>query len=391
MNSITLRFATVNSIFYLIYGIIYGYAAFYLRAKGFSSTETGIVFAVSSAACIVLQTLIGNFLDSHLKYSAKHIIAIFSIILTIAVVILFFIHQRYVILLCFLIIMTILLVDSSLFNAFAMEYINAGEPLDFSLCRGLGSLAYSVVTLLMGILISKTSEDIIIPSFFIVQALVFLSLTLLKPAARYGTATSGDPSVTEVRTSAELLRSEPLILLLFTGILMMYLSYTAINNFHVNIIEAAGGGSRELGISTSIAAFLELPVMAAFIQLSRRFSYSSLLKFSCFFFVVKVLLMSFASSLISIYAIQSLQLLSYGLFVPASTYYINSVLSKADMAKGQTLLGIFTFGLSGLISSLLSGIMLDHYSVLDLMRVLTLLAVTGFLMICISLKRLKPQ
>lgn len=61
------------------------------------------------------------------------------------------------------------------------------------------------------------------------------------------------------------------------------------------------------------------------------------------------------------------------------------------MAKGQTLLGIFTFGLSGLISSLLSGIMLDHYSVLDLMRVLTLLAVTGFLMICISLKRLKPQ
>lgn len=61
------------------------------------------------------------------------------------------------------------------------------------------------------------------------------------------------------------------------------------------------------------------------------------------------------------------------------------------MAKGQTLLGIFTFGLSGLISSLLSGIMLDHYSVLDLMRVLTLLAVTGFLTICISLKRLKPQ
>ena len=77
-----------------------------------------------------------------------------------------------------------IVVDSSLFNAFGMEYINAGYRLNYSLSRGIGSLAYSVATLIMGFAISRTSEDIIIPAFMIVQAVVFLALFMIRPAGR---------------------------------------------------------------------------------------------------------------------------------------------------------------------------------------------------------------
>jgi PPP family 3-phenylpropionic acid transporter len=286
----------------------------------------------------------------------------------------------------------ILLVDSSLFNAFGMEYINAGYRLNYSLSRGIGSLAYSVVTLIMGFAISRTSEDIIIPAFMIVQTVVFLALFMIRPAGRNQTRTYLHDSGNKKRAGDSiftLLGQRPEILLLLCGILLMYLSYTAINNFHVNIISSVGGGSRELGISTSIAAFIELPAMALFLPLSKRFSFERLLRFSCFFFIVKAALMSLASSVHAVYAIQTLQLLSYGLFIPASTYYINAILNESDMAKGQTLLGIFTFGLSGLISSLLSGLILDRFSVHILLIIMTLLAIAGFIITVTALRRIR--
>ncbi len=392
MKYLNLKFSFLNGSFYLIYGIIYGYAAYYLEAKGSSGTDVGIVFSVSSAACIVLQSFLGSFLDRNTRHSAKDIIFLFSIVLTASVAVLYFKPAGTISMLCFIIILMILLVDSSLFNAFGMEYINAGYRLNYSLSRGIGSLAYSVVTLIMGFAISRTSEDIIIPAFMIVQAVVFLALLMIRPAGRNQARTYLYDSGNKKRAGDSifaLLGQRPEILLLLCGILLMYLSYTAINNFHVNIIDSVGGGSRELGISTSIAAFIELPAMALFMPLSKRYSFEKLLRFSCFFFIVKVALMSLASSVQAVYAIQTLQLLSYGLFIPASTYYINAILSESDMAKGQTLLGIFTFGLSGLISSLLSGMILDRFSVRILLIIMTGLAIAGFIITVAALRRIR--
>ena len=392
MKYLNLKFSFLNGFFYLIYGIIYGYAAYYLEAKGSSGTDVGIVFSVSSAACIILQSFLGSFLDRNTKYSAKDIIFLFSIILTASVAVLYFKPAGTISMLCFIIILMILLVDSSLFNTFGMEYINAGYHLNYSLSRGIGSLAYSVATLIMGFAIIRTSENIIIPAFMIVQMVVFFAMFIIKPAGRNQAQTYLSDAENKKRVDDSifaLLGQRPEVFLLLFGILLMYLSYTSINNFHVNIIGSVGGGSRELGISTAIAAFIELPAMALFLPLSKRYSFEGLLRFSCFFFIVKVALLSLATSVHAVYAIQTLQLLSYGLFIPASTYYINAILGESDMAKGQTLLGIFTFGLSGLISSLLSGMILDRFNVRILLIIMTFLAVAGFVITVLALRRIR--
>lgn len=392
MKYLNLKFSFLNASFYLIYGIIYGYAAYYLEAKGSSGTDVGIVFSVSSAACIILQLFLGSFLDRNTQYSAKDIIFLFSIVLTASVAVLYFKPAGTISMLCFIIILMLLLVDSSLFNAFGMEYINAGYRLNYSLSRGIGSLAYSVATLIMGFAISRTSENIIIPAFMIVQMVVFFAMFIIKPAGRNQNRTCLSYAENKKRVGVSifaLLRKRPEVLQFLCGILLMYLSYTAINNFHINIVGSVGGGSRELGISTSIAAFIELPAMSLFLPLSKRFSFERLLRFSCFFFIVKVALMCLAPSTHAIYAIQTLQLLSYGLFIPSSTYYINSILDESDMAKGQTLLGIFTFGLSGLISSLLSGMILDRFNVRTLLIIMTFLAVAGFIITVSALRRIR--
>lgn len=52
---------------------------------------------------------------------------------------------------------------------------------------------------------------------------------------------------------------------------MMFYSHNLINTYLINIIEKAGGNSSDMGISLSIAAALELPAMAGFSFLVKKF------------------------------------------------------------------------------------------------------------------------
>lgn len=124
--------------------------------------------------------------------------------------------------------------------------------------------------------------------------------------------------------------------------------------------------------------------MALFIPLSKKFSYKNLLITSCLFFFLKIIAFLCADNIVEIYLAQCLQFFSYGLFIPASTYYLNSILPMQDKSKGQTLLGVFTFGLSGLISSLLSGAILDFFSVEILLALEAILSFIGIIGICIT-------
>ena len=224
--------------------------------------------------------------------------------------------------------------------------------------------------------------------FFVSQVLVFAGLFLLRPASGKET---GKAAAAEKKEETGPPKSiwQPGLLTLFIGMLLCYLSFTAITVFQVNILESVGGGSRELGISTFIASIAELPVMALFVPLSRRFSYRSLLRLSCAFFLVRVVLMLAVSSVYAVYAVQTLTMLSHGLFIPASAYYINSIIDPSANAAGQAYLGIFTYGLSGLISNLVSGIILDHFSVRSLLLLMVCLAVIGLCMVCWALERIR--
>lgn len=376
--------------YYFSYASIIGFATLYLQQKGFANTEIGIFYALSSAFCVGAQVLYGSFLDHHPSLSAISLITAAAVCANAAAVILCLITNRWLIFACYVFINMLMLLNSSLFNTLGMEYINAGLPLNYSLCRGFGSVFYALSAFIMGHVISRFPITSIFIVFMIFQCLLLAGLNLLqtneKSCANRNECASSASCASENHTVSAasasggfflFLRNNPRLFLLFASILLIYISYTSVNNFHINIIEAAGGGSRELGISTSLAAMLELPAMAAFVPLTRKISCKSLLRISCFFLFLKVFALTFATSTPQIYAVQCLQFFSYGLFTPASAYYINSILPEKDKAKGQSALGVFTFGLSGLIASMLSGVLLDHFSVAAMLLLESGMALTG--------------
>ena len=56
---------------------------------------------------------------------------------------------------------------------------------------------------------------------------------------------------------------------------------------------------------------------------------------------------------------QPLQMLGYGLFTPASVYFVNESVPAADRVRGQTVMMVASNGLGGMLGGLLAGFTLD--------------------------------
>ena len=118
--------------------------------------------------------------------------------------------------------------------------------------------------------------------------------------------------------------------------------------------------------------------MALFPILYRRRPDAALfLKIAGIFFVIKSITMLLATNVGGIFASQTLESLSYAIFTPASVFYVNQVIPDVDKVKGQSLM-MLTTSMSGLISNLAGGFMLDSSGGVPLMLIVgTIVSVIG--------------
>jgi PPP family 3-phenylpropionic acid transporter len=113
-----------------------------------------------------------------------------------------------------------------------------------------------------------------------------------------------------------------------------------------------------MGVAVFLAAILELISMSAFEKFKNKIDITIVLKIAAVMFTVKHVLTYFASSMTVIYIAQVMQMFAYALFIPAAVYYVDKLFNKKDAIKGQSLVTT-AMTASGIISSLLGGILFD--------------------------------
>ncbi len=158
----------------------------------------------------------------------------------------------------------------------------------------------------------------------------------------------------------EILRSNPRFSFMLLAILFSITALLPLSNFLINILQAKGGGAEQLGLALFLMAASELPGSIIFARLQRRGAGSDrLLVLSLVFSAVKALALFLAPSVGFILLAQPLQMLGYGVFTPASVYFVSESVPPADEVRGQTLMMVASNGLGGVLGSLLAGSALD--------------------------------
>ena len=401
-RKLTLKFGFIQSSYWISQCAINSFAAVYLHAKNFDNTQIGFILSFAAILSLILQPLTASFADKSKRVTLRHLLlALMFLVIGLSLLLYILPGSFLLISVIYILVNAVEFTVNPLFNSLAMEYMNQGVPMNYGLARGMGSISFAVMSFFLGSLVDKFGADIILPVFLVCYVLVILSTYLfhdklpVKSQEQKDVRGLSDNIVLEEEKEASgiltFFLDHKLFLLMLCGVAMIFYSHVLINTYLINIMEHVGGSGSDMGVSLSIAAFLELPAMAFFIYIVKKIKVSTLIKLSALFFAIKSFAILLAPNVYMVHFSMVFQMIAFALFTPASIYFVNDLIEKENRVKGQSMLGVANIGVAGTLANLTGGKLLDSYGVTAMLLTGTVVTAVGFLIICISIKEPDKQ
>ncbi len=164
--------------------------------------------------------------------------------------------------------------------------------------------------------------------------------------------------------------------LLLAGIICLSLAHVLIDNFMLQIMQSLGGGTENLGLALSIAAFVEVPAIWLYGKLRRRLSDQTFLVFAVWPWAFKTFLIFLAESPTAIYAAEVLQFCSYAFYTPSIVCCVDRWFPPESRLRGQSLVGS-AYTLGCVLAAVLGGTLLDALGVPATLLILVGIACMG--------------
>ncbi len=267
------------------------------------------------------------------------------------------------------------------------------------MARSVGSLSYSVLCAVLGVLVERLGIEVLPISAEIVMAMMAVSLLLTKvqydkTKALYKENETGlaETAVSKETASEinllEFIRRNKIFFIANIGVIGLYFSNSVMNNYLMQIVTEVGGNSADMGRILSLMAFLEIPTLVFFDKLRKKFTCQFMLKIAAIGFTIKILMCHIAASVAMILAAQVFQLIAFGLFLPAMVHFIDEIMSEGEAVKGQS---VFTMmvTITTMLSSLVGGAILDISGAKMLTLVSLLATAAGAVIIIATVDRIK--
>ena len=336
-----------------------GYQTAIVLNRGFSSGQAGVFISLGCLSGIFAQPLLGAWADRHPAVPLKRIFG--GCMLAALQIHGGFYFSRPGFFGTALIFLALGALETNaypLIDAMAMQFLNAGIDVRYSLGRGLGAFAYAIVSVLVG----QQARRFGVESALVTHgALVLLILTTLAVFPAF--APSAAPAA-HTRTPAHspfyILKHNPAFTVMLLAGFFGLMAVMPIVNFLVSLVNDRGGDSGSLGLALFLMAASELPGAILFQWLWKKTNLERIMVISAVFMALKPLLFLFCGDLRLFLMMQPIQMLGYGLFTPGNVFFANENVPPEDRIQGQSLKMVATNGLSGVVGNLIAGGIIDR-------------------------------
>ena len=372
---ITYAYAALQGSYWMGFGVIISFTAVFLLSHGFADSKIGILIALSSLLSVLLQPKIAAISDNSEHITLKQMMHYLAVATLLPIILLLIPNLPTVaIAIIYSCLILLHLSFQPLLSALGMQLIQQGIPLNFGAARGVGSMAYSILTFFLGSLTVILGTQCL-PAFALVLYLIIIALIRLFPKYKVETAVNAPK-----RSTIEVIRANPLFAILLAGIVCIYVSHSSLNNYMFQILQHIGYGSTEVGHLFAFTAILEVPGLFLFVHIAKKWDCGNVIKVTSIFFLAKAVLVALASTLPILYAGYSFQMFSFALFTPAVVYYIGLIIPPEDQTKGQALITIAcTTG--GTIGSLIGGFIIEYMGVPSLKWITSAFCFVGMILV----------
>lgn len=367
---------------YLLFGLlfiimltVYGYGVYFLKNLGLSYVDIGTTIAISALLASILQPILGRIADTY-HYPWQRILLILNLILIISILSMFILPNNHSYLM-----FALMIIASGCMYPFItyspFYYEHHGIKTNFGVARGFGSLTFTVFALIIGFAL-RDMNFMVIPLFSLASSIMMMIIICLLPDYGY------KDNFEKRDFRKNIFSKYPVFTLFLVSLIFLMTFQNLFECYMINIIENVGGNISNVGISNSLAAVLELPVMFFFIKILDKADAKKLIIIASLFYIVRSIMICFAQDIVIIYLSQILQMLTFALIVPASVHLTNDMIEDNDQYEAQAFLGAtVTVGL--IFANFIGGNVLQLYGIDVLLQVLVLLTVLGSVFALITL------
>lgn len=385
----TAKYAAIQGSYWPIFCSSYSFASVFLLSRNFDNAQIGIVLALANVFAVFLQPMVAVYADTTKKISLKNLTALLALAAGMLTAVRCLIPNVLSVLAVLLVLeLTLLFSLQPLISALGMRMINRGIKINFGFARGLGSLSFAACSYIVGVLVERFGPEASpVVSVCCFAILIFFVYTFTKDrdtdVVKAGISDSDVGSdMTEEKQKAEniigFFKKYRRFMLLLLAVACTFTSHSMINNYFIQITNYVGGDTKDMGFAIGLAAAIELPAMVLFTYWVKKIRCSLILKSSFVFFLIKAILTLLAPNVTVLCIAQLFQFFSYAMFIPASIYYVNQIINRTDLVKGQAFVtGAITLG--GVAASLLGGWLLDAYGAGNMLTVSAAATVAGLL------------
>ena len=386
-KSLDIRYAGIHGFYWMLCCSMIGYASVFLLDKGFTNTTIGTVLAISNILAVFGQPAVASYMDKTSKLSLRMLISlILVVIIALSLVLCFLTGASMVMVVLTIVAFTLMLTLQPFINSLTFAFEKNGIHINFGLARGIGSVAYAVMSLILGNLVAAFSPELL-PFFYVGLSLcaLFFVYTFFLPGHKDEIVHQEKETEHDQLSMGQFIKKYKTFMLLLVATVLLFFDHSVINNFFIQVVNHINGNSADMGNAIFLAAVLELPTMALFTKFQQKIGCKNMMLISAVFFSVKHVLTYFAVNMFMIYVAQVMQMLAYAVFIPASVYYVSQLVEEHDMNKGQALVtGAMT--LASVFASLAGGVLLDALGVSKVLMIGAIISVLGTICMFISVE-----
>lgn len=367
-------FKRLNVLYFLIYvafACLYPFLTPYLKQRGLSFTEIGIIYGTMGIVSILSQPVWGFITD---KYSNKRFVLL-CIMSVCSLVILNFVFTVtfYSILASIMLLIVFQNAITPIADAYSCEIIDKHPSIQYGKVRLMGSLGWALTALIMGYVINLVGDNSV---FYVYSLAMLVGAGLVYTIKFEGHQSRGKIRVADMVNLVKDYR----IILFVISVIFVNISMASNSNYLPILIENTGGDITKVGYVFFLSAISELPTFFIGSKLLKRYGEINLYIAGILIFAIRFFLNSMCSSYVWVLVVQVSHGISFGLYFLAAVQYLNKNTPPAMKTSAMTLLaaanavGVFVGSIGG-------GMLLEQISVFVLYKVLAGMCVVSLLFI----------
>lgn len=372
--------------FWSAFCLITTYAAVFLQGAGYSNSELGIIMAAGNVCGAFLGPALGAWIDRDRRIRHSMVILVLLLIQTALIVFLCLAPERSAgNCLLYILYMTCLIPVNSINVDLCTRIQHEGAAIDFGKSRAIGSLVYTIVSVILGFLTQRFSYRALLYAGLVLiavqilgNALIGRDLLQLERSSEKSSEKSGKADRRAVQSSSMTIffRENKRFAVLMSGVVLLFISHSIDGNFMINEVKNLGGGTAVMGSMAAFQAMVEIPVMFFAANLPKKWNYGQYLRISYVFFAVKILACALAANIPMLFGARLFQAPGYALYQTMIVLYIDQVIPHKDSAKAQSL--AFSMANAGtVLASLVGGVLFDAFGVRATILISAAIAAAG--------------